>query len=57
MTSRLYRDAAVVLRTYRLGESDRIVVFLTENHGKVRAVAKGIRKTRSRFGGRLEPLS
>lgn len=57
MTSRLYRDAAIVLRTYRLGESDRIVVFLTENHGKVRAVAKGIRKTRSRFGGRLEPLS
>lgn len=57
MTSRLYRDAAVVLRSYRLGESDRIVVFLTENHGKVRAVAKGIRKTRSRFGGRLEPLS
>lgn len=57
MASRLYRDAAVVLRTYRLGESDRIVVFLTEQHGKVRAVAKGIRKTRSRFGGRLEPLS
>ncbi|MEN9804790.1 MAG: repair protein RecO [Actinomycetota bacterium] len=57
MASRLYRDAAIVLRTYRLGESDRIVVFLTENHGKVRAVAKGIRKTRSRFGGRLEPLS
>lgn len=57
MSSRLYRDAAIVLRTYRLGESDRIVVLLTENHGKVRAVAKGIRKTRSRFGGRLEPLS
>lgn len=57
MASRLYRDAAIVLRTYRLGESDRIVVLLTENHGKVRAVAKGIRKTRSRFGGRLEPLS
>lgn len=57
MTSRLYRDTAVVLRTYRLGESDRIIVFLTENHGKVRAVAKGIRKTRSKFGGRLEPLS
>ena len=57
MTSRLYRDTAIVLRTYRLGESDRIVVMLTENHGKVRAVAKGIRKTKSRFGGRLEPLS
>lgn len=57
MTSRLYRDTAVVLRSYKLGESDRIVVFLTEHHGKVRAVAKGVRKTRSKFGGRLEPLS
>ncbi len=57
MTSRLYRDTGIVLRTYRLGEADRIVVFLTENNGKVRAVAKGIRKTRSKFGGRLEPLS
>ncbi len=57
MSSRLYRDVGIVLRTYRLGEADRIVVFLTENNGKVRAVAKGIRKTRSKFGGRLEPLS
>lgn len=54
---RLRRDTAVVLRTYKLGEADRIVVLLTEEHGKVRAVAKGVRKTRSRFGGRLEPLS
>jgi len=53
----LYRDTAVVLRTYRLGEADRIVVLLTEHHGKVRAVAKGVRKTTSRFGARLEPLS
>jgi DNA repair protein RecO (recombination protein O) len=53
----LYRDTAVVLRTYRLGEADRIVVLLTEHHGKVRAVAKGVRKTRSRFGARLEPMS
>lgn len=52
-----YRDDAVVLRTYRLGESDRIVVLLTETNGKVRAVAKGVRKTRSRLGSRLEPLS
>lgn len=52
-----YRDKAVVLRTYRLGESDRIVVLLTEANGKVRAVAKGVRKTRSRLGSRLEPLS
>lgn len=53
----LYRDAGIVLRTYKLGEADRIVTFLTRDHGKVRAVAKGIRKTKSRFGGRLEPPS
>jgi DNA repair protein RecO (recombination protein O) len=53
----LYRDRGVVLRTYKLGEADRIVVFLTEGHGKVRAVAKGVRKTKSRFGSRLEPTS
>jgi len=52
-----YRDTGVVLRTYNLAEADRIVVLLTAGHGKVRAVAKGIRKTKSRFGGRLEPLS
>ena len=57
MTSRLYRDVGIVLRTYKLGEADRIIVFLTQDHGKVRAVAKGVRKTRSKFGGRLEPLS
>ena len=53
----LYHDRGVVLRTYRLGEADRIVVVLTRGHGKVRAVAKGVRKTKSRFGGRLEPAS
>lgn len=53
----LYRETGVVLRTYKLGEADRIVVILTAEHGKVRAVAKGVRKTKSRFGGRLEPLS
>jgi len=53
----LYRDDAVVLRTHKLGEADRIVVLFTEGHGKVRAVAKGVRKTKSRFGGRLEPGS
>jgi DNA repair protein RecO (recombination protein O) len=53
----LYRDRGVVLRTYKLGEADRIVVFITSGHGKVRAVAKGVRRTKSRFGGRLEPLS
>jgi len=53
----LFRDKGVVLRTYRLGEADRIVVFLTERHGKVRAVAKGVRRTTSKFGARLEPLT
>jgi DNA repair protein RecO (recombination protein O) len=53
----LYRDTGVVLRTYRLGEADRIVVLMTAQHGKVRAVAKGVRKPKSRFGGRLEPTS
>ena len=47
----------MVLRTYKLGEADRIVVFLTEENGKVRAVAKGVRKTMSKFGARLEPMS
>ncbi len=55
--SELYRDVAVVLRTYKLGEADRIVVLMTEANGKVRAVAKGIRKTKSKFGARLEPMS
>ena len=54
---KLYRDHAVVLRTYRLREADRIVNFVTEGHGKVRAVAKGVRKTKSKFGARLEPGS
>lgn len=53
----LYRDHGVVLRTIRLGEADRIVTFVTQAHGKVRAVAKGVRKTKSRFGGRLEPMT
>jgi DNA repair protein RecO (recombination protein O) len=53
----LYRDVGVVLRTYKLGESDRIIVFMTAENGKVRAVAKGVRKTKSKFGARLEPMS
>ena len=53
----LYRDQGVVLRTIRLGEADRIVTLVTAGHGKVRAVAKGIRKTKSRFGARLEPVT
>lgn len=53
----LYRERGVVLRTIRLGEADRIVTLVTEGRGKVRAVVKGVRKTRSRFGARLEPMS
>lgn len=52
----LYRDAGVVLRTHKLGEADRIITLLTRERGLVRAVAKGVRKTSSRFGGRLEPF-
>jgi len=52
----LYRDAGIVLRAQKLGEADRIVTLLTRRHGKVRAVAKGVRRTRSRFGARLEPF-
>ena len=53
----LYRDEAVVLRTQKLGEADRIVTLLTRHHGRVRAVAKGVRRTGSRFGARVEPFS
>jgi len=53
----LYRDQGVVLRTLKLGEADRIVTFVTRGNGKVRAVAKGVRKSGSRFGARLEPTS
>jgi len=53
----LYRDRGIVLRSIKLGEADRIVTFLTEARGKVRAVAKGVRRPKSRFGARLEPTS
>ena len=53
----LYRTDGVVLRTHKLGEADRIVVLYTRTRGKVRAVAKGVRRTKSRFGARLEPGS
>jgi len=53
----LYTADALVLRTYALGESDRIVVFLTRDRGKKRGVAKSARRSRSRFGGALEPLT
>lgn len=51
-----YRDEAVVLRTQRLGEADRIVTLLGRDRGVVRAVAKGVRRTTSKFGARLEPF-
>ena len=51
----LYRDEAIVLRTHKLGEADRIITMLTRTRGRVRAVAKGVRRTKSRFGSRLEP--
>lgn len=53
----VYRDQAVVLRVMKLGEADRIVTLLTRHHGRIRAVAKGVRRTKSRFGGRLEPFN
>jgi DNA repair protein RecO (recombination protein O) len=53
----LYTADALVLRTYKLGEADRIVVFLTRDRGKKRGVAKGARRQRSRFVGALEPLT
>jgi DNA repair protein RecO (recombination protein O) len=52
----VYRDDAVVLRTHKLGEADRIVTLLTRRHGKIRAVARGVRRTASKFGSRLEPF-
>ena len=52
----LYRDEGVVLRTQKLGEADRIVTLLTRHTGRVRAVGKGVRRTSSRFGARLEPF-
>lgn len=53
----LYRDDGIVLRTHKLGEADHIVTVLGRKSGRIRAVAKGVRKTRSRFGARLEPFT
>jgi DNA repair protein RecO (recombination protein O) len=53
----LYKEQGVVLRSAKLGEADKIVTVMTQGAGKVRAVAKGIRKTTSRFGARLEPFT
>lgn len=53
----LRHDQGIVLRSYPFGEADRVVVLLSPNNGKIRTVAKGVRKTKSRFGGRLEPFT
>ncbi|MCW2713336.1 MAG: recO, partial [Frankiales bacterium] len=53
----LYRDEGVVLRVQKLGEADRIITVLTRRNGRVRAVAKGVRRTRSKFGATVEPFS
>jgi DNA repair protein RecO (recombination protein O) len=57
MAGRQYRTEGVVLRSFRLGEADRVLHLYTLDRGRVGAVAKGVRKTKSRFGARLEPLS
>ena len=55
--ARSYKTEAVVLRSFRFGEADRVLHVYTADRGRVGAVAKGVRKTKSRFGARLEPLS
>ncbi|WP_030014228.1 DNA repair protein RecO [Curtobacterium sp. S6] len=55
-TSRSYRETLIVLRTYQLGESDRIIIGISSHHGLVRAVAKGVRRSTSKLGARLEPF-
>src|SRR6266566_5993225 len=57
MAGRSYKTEAVVLRSIRFGEADRVLHLYTHDRGRIGAVAKGVRKTKSRFGGRLEPLS
>jgi DNA repair protein RecO (recombination protein O) len=57
MAGRSYTTEAVVLRTIRFGEADRVLHLYTADRGRIGAVAKGVRRTKSRFGGRLEPLS
>src|SRR3712207_7910369 len=57
MTSQRIVTEAVVLRSMRYGEADRILHVYTQDSGRLSAIAKGVRKTKSRFGGRLEPLA
>src|SRR2546427_10811027 len=53
----LYKEQGIVLRSAKLGEADKNVTILTQGSGKVRGVAKGIRRTQSKFGARLEPFT
>jgi DNA repair protein RecO (recombination protein O) len=53
----LYPEQGIVLRYHKLGEADRILTILTQGEGKIRAVVKGVRKTRSKFGARLDPYT
>ena len=53
----LYKTRAVVIKSMNLSESDRLVTFMTENHGKVKCVAKGARKAKNQFWGTLEPMT
>jgi DNA repair protein RecO (recombination protein O) len=57
MASKTYKTEAIVLRSMRFSEADRILHLYTANRGRIGAIAKGVRKTKSRFGARLEPLS
>jgi DNA repair protein RecO (recombination protein O) len=57
VAGRSYKTEAIVLRSMRLGEADRVLHLYTLDRGRIGAVAKGVRKTKSRFGARLEPLS
>src|SRR5579884_1191317 len=57
MAGRTYKTEAVVLRSLRFAEADRILHLYTRERGRIGAIAKGVRKTKSRFGARLEPLS
>lgn len=57
MSVAIRNDQAIVLRAYPFGDADRVVVLISPNNGKIRTVAKGVRKTKSRFGGRLEPFT
>ena len=55
--ARTYKTEAIVLRSLRFSEADRILHLYTSERGRIGAIAKGVRKTKSRFGARLEPLS